>query len=200
MKILIATSNIGKFTEIKELLSDLPLFTFLSLSDMPTEILPPEETGKTFAENALQKAQYYFEKTGIPTLAEDSGIEVDALAGELGIKTRRWGAGEKASDEEWMQFFLERMQHESNKNARFFCTSCLLLPHTPPLFFEGSAEGVILQTSSVPLQKGIPLSSYFLPNGHDTVFAALTPEQKNSISHRGKAIVQVKEYLGNYTL
>ncbi len=195
MRLLIATSNTGKFAEISEFLSPLPTIEILSLKDLSEEFPEPEENGTTFAENAQIKAAYYFQKTGLPTLAEDSGVEVDALRGELGVKTRRWGAGEKATDEEWMDFFLKRMESESNRSARFFCAACIIIPNHAHQVFEGSSEGIIVQESDVPLQKGIPLSSYFLPLGKEKVFAAMTPEEKNRISHRGKAIHHVVEYL-----
>ena len=98
--LLIATSNRGKFEEIKGFFHKLP-YRFLALGDLNIAA-DFEENGSTFRENALGKAHYYANKSGLMTTAEDSGIVVDALAGQLGVKTRRWGKGEKATDLEWV--------------------------------------------------------------------------------------------------
>jgi len=197
MKIVIATGNQGKFLEIKNSLHNVPDLELLSLADLEISSHGCEETGDTFEENAFQKAEYFFKKTGLPCLADDSGIQVDALKGELGVKTRRWGAGEKASDQEWIDFFLNRMKNESNRKARFFCSVCLYFSPENFHIFSGTSEGKVLQKTSVPLEKGIPLSSYFVPEGKadHQVFSFLSKDEKAEISHRGKAMKQVEEFL-----
>lgn len=195
MKILLATGNQGKATEIKKFLGNVPNLELLTLQDLSESFCEPKETGNSYQENALQKAMHYFNHSGIPTLAEDSGIEIDAIKNELGIKTRRWGAGPNASDEEWMDVFLERMKSETNRNARFFASACFVQSSEEIYIFSGSCEGIILQKSDVPLQKGIPLSSYFVPKGYNKTFTELSTEEKNKISHRGKAIGKVREFL-----
>jgi XTP/dITP diphosphohydrolase len=195
MKLLIATGNAGKLAEIKEFLGVIPELELLSLKDVQIEKNDCEETGDTFEENARQKAEYFFEKTGLPVLAEDSGIKVEALKGELGVKTRRWGAGENATDQEWMDFFLERMKNEKNRNAEFFCSACVYLGENNYHIFSGKCEGKVLQKSNVPLQKGIPLSSYFVPEGKQKVFSFLSKAEKTQISHRGMAMKQVYTFL-----
>lgn len=201
MDILIATGNVGKFAEISEFLGDNLVshsgkkIHLLSLKDVQILSNDCEETGDTFEENARQKAEYFFQKTGLPILAEDSGIEVDALKGELGVQTRRWGAGEHASDQEWIDFFLDRMKGEGNRNARFFCSACLYFSPENFHIFSGSCEGSVLQKSSVPLQKGIPLSSYFVPEGKNEVFSVLSKGEKTKISHRGMAMKKVQKFL-----
>lgn len=195
MKLLIATTNEGKKNEILSFLGKMNGIEFLSLTDLENIPEDPEETGTTYSQNAQQKAEYYANVTGFSTLAEDSGIEVDALKGELGIKTRRWGAGPNATDQEWIDVFLERMKNETNRNARFFCSACLILPNSEPKLFEGTCQGTVLQKTHVQLEKGIPLSSYFVPEGKKEVFSFLSQDEKNSISHRGMAIGKVKKYL-----
>lgn len=195
MNIVIATGNAGKLKEISKFLGEIKNISFSNLKTLSEKYPDPEETGESFQENALQKALYYFEKTGIPTIAEDSGIVIDALKGELGIKTRRWGAGEKATDREWMDFFLKRMKKETNRNACFFSSSCLILSLEEIYIFSGKSEGTLLQESTVPLTKGIPLSSYFVPTGFKKTFTELSIEEKNGISHRGKAMGKVKKLL-----
>lgn len=194
-QLLIATGNAGKRLEIQSFLGDIANIELLSLQDVKIEKNECEETGETFEENALQKAEYFFQKTRIPVLAEDSGIKVSALEGELGVKTRRWGAGENASDQEWMDFFLARMKTEKNRDAQFFCSACLYFSPDNFHIFSGKCEGKVLQKSNVPLQKGIPLSSYFVPTGKDEVFSFLSKAEKTQISHRGMAMKKVKNFL-----
>lgn len=155
----------------------------------------PKETGATYAENAIQKARFYCERGGIPTLADDSGIVVDALQNELGIHTRRWGKGPDATDYEWIQFFLERMRTEENRKARFLCTLAYIdaagLLHT----FEGSCDGMITLELEADYLPGLPISACFKPDGYDRVFSALSTNKKNQISHRGRALNLFKEFL-----
>jgi XTP/dITP diphosphohydrolase len=192
-ELLIATKNPGKYTEILEGLKGLP-FDFVFLGDLNIEDEDFEEDGETFLENAQKKAGYYSTKTNLPTLAEDSGILVEALKGEMGVKTRRWGRGAGASDEEWINEFLERMSGEKNRVAGFFCTICLS-GFGENVFFEGETRGIITEKLLAPLIKGIPLSSCFMPFGCDKVYAGLSPEEKNKISHRGKALMKAREFL-----
>lgn len=102
-KFVIATSNPGKFREIMEVMHNVP-FDVVSSAELglKNDVI---EDGETYQSNALKKVSHYQRQTGFLTLAEDSGIVVDALGGELGVKTRRWGAGENATDEEWIAFF-----------------------------------------------------------------------------------------------
>ncbi len=194
-ELLLATKNPGKFHEIMEVIEDLP-FKFLFLGDLEMEDGDFEEDGATFRENAYGKARYYAEKTGMLTLGEDSGILVDALSGELGVKSRRWGAGENASDQEWVDYFLERMAGESDRGARFVCNACVYGPDVDvEKYFEGETRGAITEGLQAPILKGLPLSSCFLPEGCEQVYAALGAAEKNKISHRGKTMKGVKEFL-----
>lgn len=156
------------------------------------------EDAETFSGNAFKKAKFYFDKTGLLTLAEDSGIWVNALIDELGVKTRRWGAGENASDEEWVGYFLEKMQGVADRGAKFVCCACLLGEGVEK-FFEGETRGVITENLQAPILKGLPLSSCFLPEGMEKVYAALSTEEKNRISHRGKAIKKAADFLNTIT-
>lgn len=202
MKLLIATKNPGKFAEISEVLSSLPI-KLLSLADLNLRD-EVEEHGETHEENATLKAQYFFEKTGLPTLGEDSGIHVDAFPGELGVQTRRWGGLEKATDEEWIKYFLGQMAGVTGekRGAKFVCFAALILGNKfvqasqeTPAIFSGETCGIITKTLEAPLKHGIPISSCFKPEGFDKVYAALTIEEKNTVSHRGKAMNQVREFL-----
>lgn len=187
-KILIATHNFGKYKELMEVLGDLP-FKFVSLNDEKIKE-DVEETGETYEENAIIKAEYFGRMTGLPTIADDSGIVVDALKGELGVKTRRWGAGEKASDREWLDFFLARMSNEKNRRTKFISVVAFYQPGEATKTYRGECLGELLQKPYVDLESGIPLSAVFLPNEKNKVFSALNKNEKNAISHRGKAIKQ----------
>lgn len=194
---LIATANLGKFEEIATALESLP-YRFLSLRDLGLEGQQVEENGTTHEENARLKTDFFYQKTGYLTLGEDSGLEVEALQGELGLHTRRFGAGEKASDEEWLRVFLERMREmpASKREAKFVCVMVLKKPSEGKEFvFEGEARGHIVLEPEAPILPGLPLSSVFKPDGFDRVYAALTHDEKNQISHRGLAAGKVVEFL-----
>ncbi|MFA6024045.1 MAG: non-canonical purine NTP pyrophosphatase [Candidatus Gracilibacteria bacterium] len=184
MKLLVATKNPGKFEEIREML--LPLGAeLLSLAEVGISD-DFFEGGDGFEENALGKARFYFEKSGIPAVADDSGIFVEALESELGVKTRRWGAGERASDEEWLEQFLKRMESEENRNAEFVCAAAYAGPEGERVFV-GDTKGTLAMAPQVPVRQGIPLSSIFYPEGYRKVYAELSLDEKNAVSHRGKA-------------
>jgi XTP/dITP diphosphohydrolase len=226
-KLLIATHNPGKFKEIVALFEGLNLFLkdgaklkskkssveFVSLSDLGvTEDY--EEVGESFEENALGKARFYSKLTGLAAVADDSGLFVNALKGELGVKTRRWGAGKSASDAQWLVFFMDRLKEEEDRSASFVCAAALAMPEESveedssrvgkkdrvifPAFekvFFGEIEGVITKTIEGPLYPGIPVSSVFIPVGADRVFTLMTKGEKNRFSHRGAAFAQVLEEL-----
>ena len=187
MKLLLGTTNAGKSIEISAALRELKP-EILTPADLGI-IGDPDESFPTLRENALSKARFYFERSGqLPTLAEDTGLYVDALADELGVKTRRWGAGANSSDDEWLAFFLERMEREENRNAKFVCSLVYVDAAGRESVFEGESAGVITRGASETRLPGLPVSSCFLPEGFDRVFADLTHEEKNAISHRGRAI------------
>ncbi|MFH0838181.1 MAG: non-canonical purine NTP pyrophosphatase [Patescibacteria group bacterium] len=192
-KILIATHNFGKYKELMEVLEDLP-FKFVSLNDEKiTEDV--EEHGDSFETNAILKAEFFSRLTGLPAIADDSGIHVDALNNELGVKTRRWGAGANASDEEWLAHFLDRMAKEKNRRAEF--VACIAFAHTgaETITFRGECVGQILDRPQTKIEHGIPLSSVFLPDGKNKVYSAMSKKEKNEISHRGLAIKKCYDYL-----
>lgn len=196
--LLIATKNPGKFQEISEALQALPL-RLLSLADLGISE-DAEERGKTHEENAVLKAKFYFQKTNFPTLAEDSGIYVDAFPGELGVQTRRWEGLHRATDKEWIEYFLEKMAGvpEEKRGAKFVCRAALILTAEDfkrPKIFNGETRGIITQNLETPLKEGIPISSCFRPDGFSKVYAALSIAEKNQVSHRGKAMHAVAEFL-----
>lgn len=193
MQLLLGTNNRGKVIEMTEVLSGLPI-ELLTLRELK---LHPEveETGTSFKENSLIKARHFFALSKLPTLADDSGLVVDALANELGVFTRRWGAGAAASDREWIDFFLERMKKEKNKKARFVCCLTHIDADGIEHVFEGFCDGMITETLEADYLPGLPISACFKPDGFDCVYSAMTIEQKNKTSHRGKAMKKVRDFL-----
>lgn len=192
MHLLIGTRNRGKVLEIREMFSSLPLV--LRTPDELEIDGDPEETGTTYKENALIKARFYHEASGLPTIADDSGVTVEALQGELGVQTRRWGLGPSASDEAWIAHFLERMTHEGNRRAAFYCCIAYIDPEGNEHTFEGSCPGTITAELEAPYPPGLPFAACFRPDGRDKVYSALTLEQKNDISHRGQALLHLRRW------
>ncbi len=197
MHLLLGTNNKGKVIEMREALMGLP-FTFLTPEHLSIDATP-EEHGSTYAQNAEIKARFFHERSKLPTVADDSGIEVDALKEELGVFTRRWGAGPEAGDQEWIEYFLKRMQKEQNKRARFVCTIAHIDREGQVHLFEGTCDGVITDELEAYYLPGLPISACFRPDGYDLVFSALSIEQKNSTSHRGRALQKLREHLEKTT-
>ena len=193
MKLLVGTTNRGKVIEIGEVLRELPID--LVTPDILSLAQPPEETGESLEENAIQKARFYFKEATIPTLADDSGIFVDALKGEMGVQTRRWGAGPEASDKEWIEYFLKRMKEEPNKRAEFVCSMAYIGDDGKVHTFEGRCGGTITECLEADYLPGLPISACFKPEGCDMVFSALPIAQKNIVSHRGKAAFELRSFL-----
>ncbi|MCT4592092.1 MAG: hypothetical protein N4A36_01770 [Candidatus Gracilibacteria bacterium] len=195
MKILLATGNQGKAKEMMEVLRDLDC-EFVTLKDLglPNDVM---EDGETYRENAFKKAYHFYKKTGLPTIGEDSGIQVDALEGELGIHTRRWGAGEEASDIEWLDYFLDRMKDENNRRSRFFCTACFVFDNIEK-YFEDSTEGNLSKEPLCEIPQGIPMSAVFVADGETKAYAQMTREEKNAISHRGKTMSKLSDFLKKF--
>lgn len=190
MEILIASHNRWK---IEWILDFLWKDGFVSLNDIWFD-WDCDECGETYEPNAIIKAKYYWDMTWYPTISDDSWIEVEALKGELWIKTRRWGAGSKASDKEWLDYFLTRMVNESNRRAKFISVLCfydLKNHHT----FIGECNWTLLWRLDTDIIKWIPLSSIFVPDGFDKPFSLLTSDELNQVSHRWKACRALKHFL-----
>lgn len=195
MQLLIATTNPGKVKEIREVIGHLNI-EILGLNDLGITS-DVEETGQTYLENARIKAEFFFQEAGgnIATVAEDSGIVVDALKDQLGVQTRRWGAGAKASDQEWIDHFLTVMQQFPNQRQAKFISHLYYTDGTQSLDFCGETEGIIKESLEADIQPGIPISACFKPIGSDKVYSAMSETEKNQVSHRGKATHAFKQYL-----
>ena len=183
-ELVIATRNMGKLEEFKVLMKDLPV-EIKCLEDFG-EIEEPAETGRTFAANARLKAVYYAKKTGVPCIADDSGLEVQALDGAPGVRSARY-AGEKATDAENNEKLLHVMKFQVKRTCRFRCALAVALPNGKVLHeVDGICEGMLLHA---PLgDGGFGYDPLFWSTELHKGMAEATIQEKNKISHRGKAI------------
>jgi XTP/dITP diphosphohydrolase len=188
MKLVFASSNKKKTEEIIKLLP--PTIELLNLVDIGiTEDIP--ETGTTFKANALQKAMYVFERTGLNCFADDSGLEVEALDMKPGVYSARY-AGEPKSDAANIDFLLKEMNDKTNRKAQFMTAIALLLDGGT-YFFEGEIKGVILEKRHG--QNGFGYDPIFMPDGYDKSFAEISIDEKNKISHRANAVKALVSFL-----
>jgi XTP/dITP diphosphohydrolase len=185
--LVIATRNKGKTLEIKELLKGFPV-EIKNLGDFgPIPHL--EEDGDTFDENAYKKASFAARILGLPALADDSGLIVEALDGAPGIHSARY-AGENATDEQRYLKLLNEMEGKSNRKAAFECVISIAVPTGPALTYEARCEGLI--TLEPAGSNGFGYDPVFFYPPYNKTFAQITIEEKNSISHRGKALAELR--------
>jgi len=188
LTLVIASTNPGKTAEIKDLLTDYPIY-IKSLDDFGP-IPPVVEDGETFDENAYKKASFVSRVLGLPALADDSGLVVDALDGAPGVYSARY-AGENASDAQRCAKLLAAMKGKTNRRAAFNCVISIAVPTGPALTYEASCEGLILETPVGENGFGYDPIFYYPP--FKKTFAELTRQQKSRVSHRGKALREFKD-------
>ena len=189
-RLVLATRNPGKVDEIRALLADLPV-TLLPANalDAPLDV---EEGASTLLGNARKKAEAYFAHTGSPALADDTGLEVDALGGKPGVRTARF-AGPDATAIDNKRHLLEVMKKKKNRHARFRTVVCYVDAAEDVHTFEGVCEGSITR---IPRgEGGFGYDSLFLPDGHAKTFAEMTANAKNAISHRKIALEKFSRFL-----
>ncbi len=187
MTLIFATSNQHKLEEVQSLTGNN--FELKSLNDINCRDEIPE-TGHTFHANASQKSHYIVDKFGLDCFADDSGLEVDALNGEPGVCSARYSGTRDA--EQNLQLVLDKLGNNSNRKARFKTVISLMYKGSE-YFFEGVAEGQI--TSQRSGNKGFGYDPVFQPDGYDITFADMDLAEKNSISHRAKAMQQLVVFL-----
>lgn len=193
-RLVIATHNRKKAGEMIQILAKrFPNLELLTLADFP-EAPEPEETGTTYAENAAIKSESAAKVTGEWALADDAGLEIDALGGQPGLYSKRF-AGEDTSFPEKMAKILEMMIEtpEGDRRARFRCCVALSSPESPTQVFEATCEGRIAHEPSGSGGFGYDPIFYLPERG--CAMADLTPEEKHSVSHRGKVLKQLGDYL-----
>lgn len=190
-RIVTATHNPGKVRELKALLAPLG---FDVVSALELGLPEPDETGSTFAENAILKARASSEAAGLPALADDSGLAVDALGGDPGIYSARWGGPDrdfhlamtKVNDA------LERAQTDERR-AQFVCALCLSVPSGEVQVFEGVVRGRLVWPPRG--EKGFGYDPMFIADGYHETFGEMDPDEKHAISHRADAFAKLKAAL-----
>ena len=197
-KLLIATSNPGKFGEITHYLRGLPL-TFISLKDAGITD-KAEETGATFEQNAILKAKHYSKESGLPTIGDDGGFEIDALNGEPGVKSHRWLHGDREdTDEELIGYTFQKMKEvpEGKRGAQLRAVLAFYVPNGNVVTAGALTRGVIPDMPSARRSEGFPYRSIlFLPainkyyNEHE-----LTDEENEVYNHRKKALNKLKPFI-----
>ena len=185
-KLVVASHNHGKVLEINDLIGP---YGVKAVSAADLDLPEPEEIGKTFAENAVIKAQAAARAAGLPALSDDSGLAVDALGGDPGIYSARW-AGPDKDFTMAMRNVEEALQGKGattleQRCARFVCALCLALPDGITEVFEGTVRGHL--TWPPRGTKGFGYDPMFVPGGHDMTFGEMVPKVKHSISHRARA-------------
>jgi XTP/dITP diphosphohydrolase len=194
-ELLLATSNQGKLREAREILSDLP-FDLRTLSDCES-IQPVAETGATFIENASLKATGYASQTRLLTLADDSGLEIEALHGEPGVLSARY-LGEDVPYPVRNRSILAELQNYENRAAQFVCSIAIAGSNGNLLnIFTGVCEGRI--ATELRGTGGFGYDPIFIPDGFEWTLGELPAEVKNRISHRGRALAEAHEFLSRLT-
>ncbi len=193
-QLLVATGNAGKVRELKEFLVDLPV-VLRDLNEF-SDVSEVAETGATFIENAILKAAGYAAQTGFWTVADDSGLEVEALGGAPGVFSARY-AGENAGDAEKIAKLLSELGDSSNMRARFVCAMAIA-DETGEIKFvsEGVCDGRITVTPRGT--NGFGYDPIFIPDGFEETFGELSGEVKQKISHRARAMEKIIEYLRSF--
>ena len=188
MKLVFASNNKNKIAEIQQLIGDK--FEIVSLQDIGcTEDIP--ETADTIEGNAILKAQYVYDKYGLSCFADDTGLEIDALEGEPGVYSARY-AGEQKNADDNMALVLQKLENKTNRSAQFKTVIALNFG-SEHFLFEGIVKGTI-----TPVKRGNAGFGYdpiFQPEGFDVTFAEMSMQQKSTISHRGKAVEKLINFL-----
>jgi XTP/dITP diphosphohydrolase len=195
-ELLIATKNVGKIKELENLLAALPV-RLRSLNDFP-DAIEPEETGATFAENAVLKARSYALQTGLRALADDSGLEVEALGGAPGVFSARY-AGAGATDVERIEKLLKEIKetNDANRRARFVCAMAIADAAGETQFVaEGVCDGAIALAASGKC--GFGYDPVFVPDGFSETFGEISGDIKQQISHRSRAGAKIIQYLRRF--
>lgn len=194
MTFVMASNNGGKLREIREILSDMDI-EVISQREAGCEV-SAQETGTTFEENAYIKAIMATTLLGLPAIADDSGLCVDALDGAPGIYSARYGNGEAKTDAERMELLLKNLEDKTDRAARFVSCVCCTFPNGDVITARGECEGTI--TREPRGENGFGYDPIFLPSGMTMTMAEMPEETKNRISHRAKSLEEFKKGLIDY--
>lgn len=187
--IFLASGNAHKIEELKQVLSPLGIDLKSTLDYPDAEEVVEDQPD--LQGNALKKARYWFDKTGLPSISDDTGLEVDALDGAPGVYSARY-AGENPSYDDNVNKLLDELRGKSDRSAQFR-TVIAFVEGSNELFFEGVCRGKIIDEKRG--EKGFGYDPVFVPEGYDETFAELSSEEKNKISHRGRAVQKFIEFL-----
>ena len=192
-RIAIASRNPGKIREIRSICADWPV-EWITADEHEGPWPDVEETGQSYLDNALLKAQAVAGSLGVPAVADDSGVEVDALGGGPGPRSARY-AGEEATDEENLRMLIRALAGvpEAGRTARYRCVATLAWPDGSEVWAEGTCEGSLV--SKPRGSGGFGYDPIFVPAGWEETMAELPPEEKDRISHRGRAFRALRELL-----
>lgn len=191
MKLLVATTNAGKLAELRRLFAGLPV-ELVSLADVPID-RHVDEDADTFEGNACKKASTFALRSGLPTLADDSGLEVDALGGAPGVRSARY-AGESATDEQNLRKLVDAIRGHADRGARFRCALALAQPSGAIAHVtDGRCEGSIIDEPRG--ERGFGYDPVFVLDGDTRTMAELNEDEKNGRSHRGAASRAMRSYL-----
>ena len=202
-RLVVATRNPGKVREIREILAALGGYEVVGLDDLGIPESPEEdavEAFETFEENAVAKARYYAERTGALSLADDSGIQVDALGGAPGVRSRRFAAADEARGERQDQannrYLLDLLRDvpDAERTARYVCAAALAWPDGREAVRTGTCEGTLLREPRG--SGGFGYDPLFYVEGEGGTFGELPAERKHALSHRGRAVRAILEVLG----
>lgn len=192
LEIVIATNNPNKVEEYRQMFASISNIKLFSLKDENIHI-EIEENGKTFKENSLIKAESISKLTDKFVLADDSGLEIEALDNFPGIYSARFMEG-RPYKEKWAAIF-EMLKNKENKNAQFHCAITFITPSKDKYIFEGIEKGYI--TEKIEGENGFGYDPIFFSNSLNKTFGNATEEEKNAVSHRGKAFSQLLEFIKN---
>ena len=190
-EMILATNNKHKLLEVREILSPYHIIVY-GLGDLASKLEDVEENGKTYSENALIKAKAVQKLTTMPVIADDSGLEISALNNEPGLHSARYASSLGGHDNA-IKEILKRLESAKDRSARFVCDIVLLNTDKNPLIFEGIAEGTIAK-EKVEGEGGFGYDPIFISKETGKCFA-LMKEEKNTVSHRAKALMKMVTYL-----
>ncbi|MGN1002230.1 MAG: XTP/dITP diphosphatase [Oscillospiraceae bacterium] len=194
MRFILASNNKGKLQEMRRILGDMGI-EVVSQREAGCDF-EVDETGETFEENAWLKASAVTAHTGLPAVADDSGLAVDALNGAPGVHSARYTGNHEDTDQQRNAFLLHNLEGAGDRSARFVSCICCTMPDGTVLRARGECEGTILHAPRG--ENGFGYDPLFLPRGYDRSMAQLSMEEKNEISHRGKALRKFREELERY--
>ncbi len=197
MNIILATTNVSKILQIKQLLDNESVSVRTQIeAGIEGEAI---EDGETLEENARKKAYYAKERTNEDCwiISEDTGLFIPVLGGKPGIRSARW-AGNNATTEEIMNYCLMQMHGMPDRSAYFETVAVVISPQGNETVFKGRVNGVLLKEPRTKTQPKMPYSSLFVPDGSEKVWSEMSTEEENSISHRGKAFRDVVQYLNAF--